>query len=190
MAFSMIEYLARLKSGLRKLEPRYRAAFAAWCADALPRSYDFLSRILGTDRAEVLTKCQAYTWAYALSGVKGSKSEMRRLHEQCENLQWADDDFADAEQMENLVANEVVNGIIGALDTCEAGSIESAAKAAECVIDKLNIEIDDELVGTSAEREVFSDPRMTAELERQKRMLAFLKECPELSHEHKTLFKD
>src|SRR5205085_12701889 len=100
----------------------------------------------------------------------------RRLEQAYAAIDWQEENVADDEQMINRYAIEAMASLCCALDTCRTGSALSAAKAAENVINKLDLQLSDELQVNNYSEEIWSDPKWQAELERQRKMLDFLRD--------------
>lgn len=190
MPFNIFSYIDGLQRSLESLRPQGRIAFAVWCADALFREvHDYLVAKTAATQRSAVQEAFDHLWKCA-SGKKPVDTEVRRLEQACAEIDWGEENVADHEQVINRYAIEAISSLCCALETCRTGSALSAAKAAENVLNKLDLHLSDELFVDSSSKAIWSDPRWKAELERQQKMLDFLRDNPGLKPDQKTLFRE
>jgi hypothetical protein len=189
MPFNIVSYIDGLRRSLERLRPQGRIAFAVWCADALFREVrDYLAAKTDPTQRLALQEAFDFLWKCA-SGDKPVDAEVHRLEEACAAIDWGEENVADDEQVINRHAIQAIGSLAWALDTCRTGSALSAARAAECVINKLDLQLSDELFVDSYSEAIWSDPKWKAELKSQQKMLDFLRDSPGLEPDQKTLFR-
>jgi hypothetical protein len=190
MPFNIVSYIDSLQRSLERLQLQERIAFAVWCADALFREVSYyLAAKTDVTQSSAVQEALDYLWKCA-SGDKPVDTEVRRLERACGEIGWAEEDVVENEQAMNFYAIEAINSLMHALETCRTGSTLSAAKAAESVINKLDRQLSEELFVDSYSEAIWSDARWKGELERQQKMLDFLRDCPGLKPEQKMLFSE
>jgi hypothetical protein len=190
MPFDISSYIEGLQRTLDRLRPQSRIAFAVWCADALFREVrGYLAAKTDALQRSAVQEAFDYLWGCA-SGDKPVDAEVRRLEQACAEIDWGEENVTDDEQDINVYAIEAISSLCCALGTCRTGSALSAAKAAENVLNKLDFQLSDELFVDNYSEAIWSDPKWKAELERQQKMLDFLRDNPGLNPEQRTLFRD
>jgi hypothetical protein len=190
MLFNISSYIDGLRGALEKLPPQARVAFAVWCADALCREVrDYLARKTDdTQRLEVQEAID-YLWKCA-SSHKPADVEVRRLEQDCAAIDWGEENVGAGEEVTNVFAIEAMSALCCALETCRTGSALSAAKTAENVINKLDWQLSNELLTIGYPQAISSHPTWKAELERQQKMLDFLRDNAGLKPDQKMLFRE
>ena len=190
MPFNISTYIDGLRRSLDKLPPQARVAFAVWCAYELFREVrDYLAgKTDGTQRLAV-QEAFDYLWKCA-SGHKPVDADISRLEQVCAAIDWGEENVAGDEELINVFAIEAIGSLCCALEACRTGSAQSAAKAAENVLNKLDWQLSNELVVDSYSEAIWSDAKWKAELERQQKMLALLQHQPALTKGQSRMFRE
>lgn len=141
MAFDVSEYIEEIQQKLNELPPVSRVGFAVWCADALfQRVCTYLAAKTHSEHFAFIMKAFDCLWVCA-SGETCQVAEAHRLELACAAIDWGDENVADEEQVINWFAIEAMGGLCCALNTCASGSSWSAAKAAENVLNQLDLQL-------------------------------------------------
>jgi hypothetical protein len=160
-----------------------------WCATALLQEVrEYLAAKVGPNADSTVQEAMNYLWSCASGDVEASESDVSRLEQACAKIVWSQEDVAEDQQATDIYAIEAISCLINALDACRTGSALSAAKSAECMLNKLDRQLSEDH-GRSSTDAVFSDPRMRAELERQGKMLAYLQNHGALTKGQELIFR-
>lgn len=191
MPFDISSYREGLQRSLERLRPQGRVAFAVWCADALFREVrDYLAAKCTPKEFSAVEEAFEYLWKCASGEEPVETAEASRLEHACAEIDWGEESVAGDEELINFYAIEAISSLCCALETCRTGSALSAAQTAERVLNKLDRQLSNELNADGYSEDIWSHPEWQAELERQQKMLDFLRHNPALKPEQKTLFRE
>ena len=189
MTFSILNYQSDLEKILEGLSVPGRVAFAAWCAEyMLSKSFGYLTSKIGNEGTNTLRRALKLLWQIA-EGVQELDKSTALLLNECKRIDWNSERIKDEEQLANIFAVDAVTCLLHAIDTCETESPKAAAMSGERIISNLAHQLSGKHGKSALAAAIFLELEFLAELERQKKMIEYLRSQPEISDRMKTVFR-
>jgi hypothetical protein len=184
-------YIDGLQRALERLPAQARIAFAAWCTDSFFSGgvRDFLAANGGPQKFAAVEDAREYFWDCA-SGGDVSHEQVNRPREACESLDWSEEQVINYDVITEQCALDALSSLYRGLEVCETGSALGATGCAETVLERLDWLLSGKVPGDAYCDEHFADPTMSAEVERQAKMLALLENQLHLSKAERRLFRE
>jgi hypothetical protein len=179
MAFSLRSYLTNLEGQLDTLSSAKRLVFSLWCVQPLLDEFgNALSKVIGTHDLEILRTAIDAIWDSIVLKPGPPKHAITEGAQLAQSIDWPDEEESPLEEeFLDYGAMQLVQCLQCIFNVWETGSSESAAEAANQLIDRIDYELN--MIDDISDTE--SDPRFQREINNQQLMLVHLQTTDELS---------
>lgn len=171
MVFDILNYLEEIEVKLAKMGIKKRLVFSLWCYEELKSKFaKYLYTKIDAEAQEAIEVLTNSLWTFILCDTKVDGRKISIANEKIQKIDWDEGTVEEDNELENYGAVQMLECITRLFEVFQTESSRSSAESAECIINFLDFEIQNQY----DYEEPLEHPFIKEELSRQKRFLSLL----------------